>query len=521
MGTPARGDTAGQSTALVVFGGGGDLAWRMIFPALYNLFLDKRLTSPFVVHAIDRGEVALTDLLVRLRDGVGRFSGRGPADSDSWDEFASHVEFQAGDLSDPATFENLATSLSEFDKHNVVSSHVFYCATPPSLFGPIAEGLAHAGLNEDCGRSRIVLEKPFGYDLPSAMKLNEALTSHFEESQIYRIDHFLGKETVQNILAFRFANPIFEPIWNRQYIDHVAITVAETIGVEHRGSYYDHAGALRDMVQNHLLQVLCVAAMEPPVAFTADEVRDRQLDVLRAIRPIQAHEVDQVAVRGRYKQGWVRGDEVPGYTSEDGVDPNSTTETFAALKLHIDNWRWQGVPFYLRTGKRLAEKTSEVSLTFKPVPHRAFPPEALEDWSPSQLAIGIQPTEGIVMRIPARRPGPGIHLRPIDMYFTYRDMFGSAPSQAYETLLFDVMVGDATLFMRADQVQAAWQVVTPVLERWADTAPPAAFDYAAGTWGPLGSEDLIARDGRTWPPPMLPNAQADGTCDTSEEARSK
>jgi len=516
MGTPARGDTGGQSTALVIFGGAGDLAWRMLYPALFDLFLGGRLVDPFLVIATDRNDMSTDDLLARARDGVDRFSRRGSASTEAWNDFAKHIEYRRGDVFDPASFSSLAERLAEHDSDTMQHPYVFYCATPPTLFEPIAEGLASADLAASCGHSRIVIEKPFGYDLASAMKLNEALLSHFDESQIYRIDHFLGKQTVQNILAFRFASPMFEPIWNRQYIDNVAITVSETVGVEHRGEYYDRAGALRDMVQNHLMQVLCIAAMEPPVAFTADEVRDRQLEVLRAIRPIAPEEVDSLAVRGRYSHGWIKGTEAVGYLDEPGVDPASKTETFAALKLHVDNWRWQDVPFYLRTGKRLGERVSEVAVTFKPVPHRAFPPEALENWSPTQLAIGIQPTEGIVMRLPVRRPGPGIHLRPVDMHFTYPDGDGDTSTQAYDTLLFDVMVGDATLFMRADQVQTAWSVLMPILDHWAETDPAEEFEYPSGSWGPLSAEDLVARDGRSWPRPMLPEVRQ--PCDEIAEA---
>jgi len=346
----------------------------------------------------------------------------------------------------------------------------------------------------------IVIEKPIGYDLESARALNAVLAASFEESQIFRIDHYLGKETVQNILAFRFANPLFEPMWNRRYIDYVTITVAETVGVEHRGGYYDHAGALRDMVQNHLMQLLCLVAMEPMVSFQADEIRNKKVDVLHAARPIHRDEVQQYAVRGQYGSGSPTGKIMPGYREEDGVARDSQTETFAALKLFIDNWRWQDVPFYLRTGKCLPVQASEISIQFRAVPHQAFPPEASMAWLPSRLVLAIQPEEGIVLGFQAKYPGAKMQLRPVDMRFNYRESFAAASPDAYETLLWDVMKNDATLFMRADQVEAAWQLLMPVLEAW-QAAPPSDFpNYAAGTWGPEEAQALLAQ-GHRWPLP--------------------
>jgi glucose-6-phosphate 1-dehydrogenase len=362
----------------------------------------------------------------------------------------------------------------------------------------VAEGLGQAKLAKERERARIVLEKPFGRDLASAQALTQALTGIFHESQIYRIDHYLGKETVQNILAFRFANLFMEPIWNRRYIDHVQITVAEQVGVEHRGGYYERAGALRDMIQNHLFQVMCLVAMEPPVSFQADEIRNKKVDILHAIRPILPEQVHQVAVRGQYGAGKIEEKPVPAYQEEPGVDPHSTVETFAALKLFIDNWRWQDVPFYLRTGKRLPAKLSQVVVSFRPVPRHLFPTTALENWHPNRLIINIQPDEGIVTQIQAKLPGPVMLLKPAEMRFLYREAFEGLSPEAYETLLLDVMEGDATLFMRADQVEAAWSVVMPVLEMW-QAHPPADFpDYPAGSWGPEQANTLITRDGRSW-----------------------
>ena len=326
------------------------------------------------------------------------------------------------------------------------------------------------------------------------------LMESFHESQIFRIDHFLGKETVQNILAFRFANPLFEPIWNRRFVDYVTITVSEKVGVEHRGGYYEHAGALRDMVQNHLMQLLCLVAMEPMVSFSADEIRNKKVDVLHAVRRIKAGEVSKVAVRGQYGRGRTGGGRVRAYRQEAGVSPRSPTETYAALRLHIDNWRWQGVPFYLRTGKRLPLQTSEVALHFRAVPHQSFPPGASRDWHPSRLVLSIQPEEAIALGFQAKLPGPRMQLRPVEMRFRYQDGFKVASPDAYETLLWDVMINDPTLFMRADQIEAAWQVLAPVLEAWAD-APPRAFpNYAAGTWGPKAADQLLMREGRRWSP---------------------
>jgi glucose-6-phosphate 1-dehydrogenase len=336
------------------------------------------------------------------------------------------------------------------------------------------------------------------------MALDRLLSGMFSESQMYRIDHYLGKETVQNILAFRFANSLFEPLWNLRYIDHVQITVAETVGVEERGGYYDNSGALRDMVQNHLLQILCLVAMEPPISFDADEVRNKKVDLMHAIRPIRPDEIHHSAVRGQYGKGTVDGKAVPGYRGEPGVASDSATETFAAFKLFIDNWRWQGVPFYLRTGKRMPARVSEVSILFRSAPHQPFPSAAVEKWQPNRLIIRIQPEEGIITRIQAKQPGTRLLLGPVDMQFRYQDAFSTAPPEAYETLLLDVIRGDATLFMRADQVECAWKIVAPVLEAW-ESMPPGDFpDYPAGSWGPESANLLIAREGHSWLQPALP-----------------
>jgi glucose-6-phosphate 1-dehydrogenase len=488
-------------TIFVIFGGAGDLTWRKLIPALFDLSQDRSLPEKFAILAVDR--VAMTDnqLRSRLHDGVNQFSGFGRAKAAAWTRFATHVRYQRGDFKKAATYSALGAQCASLEKTWEAKAHrIFYMATPPSMFGEIPPFLGAAGLASDRDWSRIVIEKPIGYDLESARALNTILAASFSEKQIYRIDHYLGKETVQNLLAFRFANPLFEPIWNRRYVDYVTITVAETVGVEHRGEYYDRAGALRDMVQNHLMQLLCLVAMEPMVSFDADEIRNKKVDVLHAVRPIAANAVHLSAVRGQYGPSDAACKPSPAYRQEAGVAPDSPTETFVALKLFLDNWRWQDVPFYLRTGKRLPRQVSEIHIQFRAVPHQAFPPETSLGWQPSRLVVSIQPDEGIVLGFQAKYPGPQMQLRPVDMRFNYRESFAAASPDAYETLLWDVMKSDATLFMRADQVEAAWQLLMPVLKGW-QAAPPSDFpNYAAGTWGPEDAQRLLAQ-GHRWPLP--------------------
>lgn len=490
-----------EPTVFVIFGGSGDLAWRKLVPALFDLSRDRSLPVDFCILAV--GHSALSDEKLRRRysDGVKKFSRLGKATTAEWNAFAGHIQYQMGDFKKPQTYAALGKTCSQLEKAWGAKAHrIFYMATPPSMFGEIPKYLGKAGLARDRQWSRIVVEKPIGYDLESALALNKILAAHFEESQIYRIDHYLGKETVQNILAFRFANPVFEPLWNRRYVDFVTITVAEQVGVEHRGGYYDHAGALRDMVQNHLMQLLCLVAMEPMVSFQADEIRNKKVDVLHAMRPIDTDKVHQCAVRGQYGNGWIGGKKARGYRDEDGVAPDSQTDTFVALRLFVDNWRWQDVPFYLRTGKRLARQASEITIQFRAVPHHSFPSEASLGWHPSRLVISIQPEEGIVLGFQAKHPGPKMQLRPVDMRFNYRKSFSDPSPDAYETLLWDLMKNDATLFMRADQVEAAWRVLMPILDVWA-TAPPGDFpNYEAGTWGPEDAQALLSA-GHSWPLP--------------------
>ena len=502
-------DTRPESAAIGIFGAAAELTWRKLTPALYSLYCDQWLPEQFVILGVDRKAMSHAEFRQHLREGVDQFSRRGKAEDEAWADFAKHLSFVAADFSDSKAFSALADRLSTLDKDwNTEANRIFYQATPPSLVEIIVKQLGKAGLAKDRRRTRVVLEKPFGHDFNSAHTLNEMLTGVFDESQIYRIDHYLGKEAVQNILAFRFANALFEPIWDQRYIDHVQITVAEQVGVEHRGGYYEHAGALRDMIQNHLLQVLCLIAMEPPVSFDANEIRNKKVDVLHAVRSIPQEHVSQFAVRGQYDHGWLKGEQVAAYHTEPDVSPDSSTETFAALKLFVDNWRWQGVPFYLRTGKRLAARVSEATIQFRPVPHQSFPTSAIGDWQPNRLTIHIQPNEGIRLGFQAKQPGAKLQLSPVDMRFTYREAFKAVPPEAYETLLLDVMLGDATLFMRADQVEAAWSIVTPVLEGWQAVAPHDFPNYQAGTWGPEAAEVLIARDSRSWLLPILPDDDA-------------
>lgn len=483
----------------IIFGGGGDLTWRKLVPSIFNLYRNRWLPDNFAVISVDLKPMSDEDYRAHLRQGVETFSGSGTVSAQDWDPFAGHLSYLHGNFDDPGTFERLSEKLKQIEAEwGKQAEHIYYQATPPALVKKIINGLEAARLIQDRRHNRIVLEKPFGRDLDSARALNKMLLEVFRESQIYRIDHFLGKETVQNILAFRFSNALFEPLWDRRYIDNVQITVAESIGVAHRGRYFDQAGIVRDMIQNHLLQILCLIAMEPMVNFDADEIRNKKMDVLHAIRPIPENRVNEFAIRGQYGPGVIGKIKVPGYRQEPGVSPQSTTATFAAIKLFVDNWRWQDVPFYLRTGKRLPEKLSEVSIQFRPVPHRSFPPSAVDTWQPNRLVIQIQPDEGMILSYQAKQPGPQISLSQVEMRYSYLEKFHQKPPDAYETLLVDVMQGDQTLFMREDEVEAAWSVVMPVINAWEANRPADFPNYQAGTWGPQAAEKLINKDGNRW-----------------------
>ena len=483
---------------IFIFGGSGDLNYRKLTPALYNLFLDNSMPEKFSIVGIARTEYDESAYKEHLLDGIINFSRRKDEDR-KWTEFSKHLSYLKLDVSDEKAYGSIAELAKqkeqEFGEHPTL---LFYMAVAPQLVPVIIKNLGLIQVCTDVKHSRIVVEKPFGHDLESAREMNLLLAGIFKEEQIYRIDHYLGKETVQNILALRFANALFEPIWNKNYIDHVQITSAETVGVEGRGGYYENSGALRDMVQNHILQLLCMIGMEAPISFDADEIRNKKVDVLNALRKIDKEEVYDYAVRGQYSEGWMRGEKVMGYRQEKDVKPDSTTETFAAIKFYIDNWRWEGVPFYVRTGKHMHEKTTALTIQFKPAPHYSFPAEAAETWRPNRLSISIQPEMDICLRFQAKKPGQHMVLTPVDMVFNYKDAYDGYEPEAYETLLYDVMEGDATLFMRADQVEAAWKVVMPVIEVWQERKPIDFPNYSPDSWGPEDAEALIARDGHNW-----------------------
>lgn len=492
--------TNGNSNPVIItiFGIKGDLAMRKLLPALFNLFLDKSMPPQFQIIGVGR-ECSADYVRNDMRGRVDEFSRRGKTSDADWAKFAPSLDAVDGDFADAKTYQAIADKIQQTEKKwGAKASHIYYLSVPPTIVEMIVSNLGKAHLTKDVKRERVVVEKPFGRDYESAEQLNKNIMQWFTESQVFRIDHYLGKETVQNLLAFRFANALYEPIWNRRYIDHVQFTVGETVGVEARGSFYETAGALRDMIQNHMLQMMCLIAMEPPTSFDADEIRNKKVDVLRAIRPLDGADLYKRAVRGQYGPGWVDGQSVAGYRDEPDVASDSNTETYVALKLQVDNWRWQDVPFYLRTGKRLPQKISQVSIEFKPVPHQIFPSNAVEHWEPNRLIMNIQPKEGIQLRFQAKEPGKHMRLRTVSMDFYYEDTFKTEPPEAYETLLYDVMIGDTTLFMRADQSLTAWQLLAPVLDTW-ENVPSADFpNYAAGSWGPEPAEALIARDGRSW-----------------------
>ncbi|MEJ2447659.1 MAG: glucose-6-phosphate dehydrogenase [Anaerolineales bacterium] len=487
---------------LAIFGATGDLVWRKLAPALYDLQLIGQLPEKMAVIGIGRKQRTSQDFRARIRDGVERFSDCGELDEKEWTDFASKLSYLQGEFDDPATYTALMEKASENEKEwSVPAVLAIYLAIPPGIVEMVVNGIGKTDLAEDREGVRIVVEKPFGHDLESALALNEVLTSVFHENQIYRIDHYLGKETVQNILALRFANAMFEPIWDRRYIDHVQITVAEQVGVGHRGPYYEGAGALRDMIQNHLMQILTMIAMEPMVSFDADEIRNKKADVLEALRPIPDDQVESYAVRGQYDSGTVDGEHVPAYRQESGVEPDSSAETYAALKLFVDNWRWQDVPFYLRSGKRMSCRVSEVVIQFKPVPHQSFPKSAARNWQSNKLILNIQPQEGILFSFQAKTPGSPLNLESVDMHFSYREAFDKRSPLAYQTLLADVIRGDATLFMRADQVERSWAVLMPVIRSWQKKIPKDFPDYSPGSWGPATADELIQKDGREWHKP--------------------
>ena len=490
----------GNPCALVIFGAAGDLTKRLLVPSLYNLRSSQLLPKNFAVVGVTAAKFSDEEFRDKLTRDIQEFS-RSPVQKELWDWFKPKIYYQSGDFRDPILYKQLKDKLTAVDKQQgTPGSYLFYLATAPQFFWEIIRQLGAAGLTREENGTwrRVIIEKPFGRDLDSAHALNKEIKSVLEETQTYRIDHYLGKETVQNMMVFRFGNGIFEPIWNRRYIDHVQITVGEIVGVEQRGGYYDNAGALRDMIPNHTLQLVAMTAMEPPISFDSEAVRDEKAKVLHAIQPLSAEDVLTKAVRGQYGPGRLQEKPVPGYRSEPQVNPHSATETFVAMELRIDNWRWAGVPFYLRTGKRLAQRVTEIAIQFKRAPQLLFRGTEVESLSANQLVMHIQPDEGISLRFSAKIPGAVMNLGPVNMNMKYEEYFGAAPWTGYETLLLDCMIGDPTLFQRADMVEAGWRVVQPLLDVW-NAVPPREFpNYAAGSWGPKAADDLLERDGREW-----------------------
>jgi glucose-6-phosphate 1-dehydrogenase len=483
---------------LVVFGASGDLTHRKLMPALAELAMKRQLPSAFAVIGVARTEMTDDDFRQRMLEAAG------DEDNPAWASLVAGFRYVAGDYGEHETFDRLKQVIDEVDRERGTGGNrVYYLATVPTVFASVAGELGEHGLAKPAHAdafARIVIEKPFGHDLASARELDAALHAVFDEEQIYRIDHYLGKETVQNVLALRFANSIFEPMWNRRYVDHVQITVAESLGVGHRGGFYEHAGAMRDIVQNHVLQVLALTLMEPPATIDAQGIRDEKVKALRAVDIFTPEEVLSEVVRGQYTDGWVEGEQVPGYRQEEEVDPNSATETYVAMRLHVNNWRWAGVPIYIRTGKRLPKRVTEVSISFQGVPHLPFKAADARGLQPNAIVMHIQPDEGISLRFGAKVPGQAFKVRSVSMDFSYGAAFLEEPPEAYERLLLDAMVGDPTLFIRTDEVEQAWRIVDPILAVWREEDAPLAF-YPAGTWGPKEADRLIERDGRQWRTP--------------------
>jgi glucose-6-phosphate 1-dehydrogenase len=494
--TPA----AAGPCVMVIFGASGDLTKRKLIPALLNLAQENILSKQFAIIGFAANDLDTDSFRKTLGEEMPKFAPD-PIDLKMWEWLSQRTYFVKGDFQDPAAYQRLKKQMEDVAKtHNIGGNKFFYLAVAPRFFAPIVDQLGAAGLTKEDNDhwTRVIVEKPFGHDLESARQLNADLKKTLNENQIYRIDHYLGKETVQNVMVFRFTNNIIEPLWNRHYVDHVQITAAETVGVEHRGGFYETAGALRDMVPNHLFQLLTMTAMEPPISFDADEVRNKQAEVLHAIQPLSPEEVLTSMVRGQYSEGIVDGEHGAAYRNEPDVSPTSNTETFVALKLLIDNWRWAGVPFYLRTGKRLAQRATEIVIQFRRTPFVLFRHTAVKNIETNRLVIHIQPDEGISLSFGAKVPGAVMRLGLVNMDFDYKTYFGVEHGTGYERLLRDCMAGDATLFQRADMVEAGWNVIQPILDVW-HALPARGFpNYAAGSWGPVEAEDLLERDGRAW-----------------------
>ncbi len=488
---------------IVIFGATGDLTARKLFPALYNLMRDGALPAHFAVVGVGRRQKSNEQFRQEMHDAVNKFSRVKPVDENLWSSFQNQIFYHVSDFDDGNGYDRLKTVLADIDqKQGTRGNRVFYLSTQPKYFTDIVEHLSKHQLiyplTKDHGKwSRVIIEKPFGHDYQSALDLQKFITNHLGEEQIYRIDHYLGKETVQNILVFRFANSIFESFWNNHYIDQVQITVGEEIGIGSRGAFFEEAGIMRDIVQNHMMQLLSLTAMEPPSSLKADAIRDEKVKVVQAIRPVDMNHFSDYVVRGQYGPGYIDGQEVKGYRQEDNVNPQSAVETYAALEVNIDNWRWSGVPFYLRSGKRLPKRASEIAVVFKEVPGILFS-QAGRKMEQNILTIRIQPNEGISLRINTKVPGPSSPIQPVKMDFSYGSYFGLTPPEAYERLICDCLLGDKTLFARDDEVLASWKFVTPILNRWAENAPNDFPNYPSGTWGPKAADEMLAKRGRAW-----------------------
>ena len=491
--------TTADPCTVILFGASGDLAKRKVIPAMYDLAQHNSLGERYSIIGFARTPMTDESFRATIGEAAKTISEVGPIEPAKWNAFSSNLYYSAGEYGNPDSYTQLAKRLAEIDKEkNLGGNRLFYLSTPPEVYPDIVEQLGRAGLARPANPNswvRIIIEKPFGRDLASAKELNKIVLNVFEEKQVYRIDHYLGKDTVQNLLVLRFGNGIFEPLWNRNYVDHVQITASETLGVERRGGFYETAGALRDMIQSHVLQLTSLMAVEPPASFDATAVRNEKLKILQSIRPYNLEMVAQSAVRGQYAPGNANGNKLAGYRDEPGVNPNSRTETFVAMRVLIDNWRWAGVPFYLRTGKRLAKRTTEIMIQFRCAPHLVFRDRDIE---PNRLVLNIQPDEGISVSFGAKRPGTEMSIGNVTMNFSYREAFGGTSRSAYATLVNDCLRGDATLFDRGDSVEAAWSIVDPILDVWSASRTGTVPTYAASTWGPKESDQLLERDGRQW-----------------------